>query len=89
MTEKVIFAKDLVTSWLNKIKEKEYSITVHPKEENGFQFPERFLRSVTDSNKEWSEISQVEGKLVIKSKDPIKMASLIIQIEGMGYSVEE
>ncbi len=89
MTEKVIFAKDLVTSWLNKIKEKEYSITVHPREENGFQFPERFLRSVTDSNKEWAEISQVEGKLVIKSKDPIKMASLIIQIEGMGYSVEE
>jgi hypothetical protein len=89
MTEKVIFAKDLVTSWLNKIKEKEYSITVHPREDKGFVFPERFLRSVTDNNKDWAEIKVVEGKLVIKSKDAIKMASLIIQIEGMGYTVEE
>jgi hypothetical protein len=87
--EKVIFAKDLVTSWLNKIKEKEYSITVHPREENGFVFPERFLRGVTDNNKDWAEIKVVEGKIVIKSKDAIKMASLIIYIEGMGYNVEE
>ena len=89
MTEKVIFAKDLVTTWLNKHKEKEYSITVHPREDNGFNFPERFLRGLTDNNKEWAEISIVEGKLVIKSKDPMKMAGLIIYIEKMGYVVEE
>ncbi len=89
MTEKVIFAKDLVTSWLNKIKEREYSITVHPKEENGFQFPERFVRSISDMNKVWADINIVDGKLVIKGKDPIKMANLILYIEGYGYSVEE
>lgn len=89
MTEKVIFAKDLVTTWLNKIKEKEYSITVHPKEENGFQFPERWLRGVMDNNKSWAEINMVEGKMVIKGKDPIRMASLILYIESSGYSVQE
>jgi hypothetical protein len=89
MTEKVIFAKDLVRNWLDMIKEREYSITVHPKEENGFQFPERFVRSIMDNNKSWADISVVEGKLVIKGKDPIKVASLIIYIEKAGYTVEE
>jgi hypothetical protein len=89
MTEKIIFAKDLVKSWLDKVKEREYSITVHPKEENGFHFPERWLRGVMDNNKDWAGISIVEGKLVIKGKDPLRMASLILYIENSGYSVDE
>ena len=89
MTEKVIFAKDLVRNWLSRVQEKEYSVTVDPKEENGFQFPERFMRSITDNNKSWADISIVEGKLVIKGKDPIKIAGLIIFIDKLGYTVDE
>jgi len=89
MKEKVIFAKDLVRNWLSRVQEKEYSVTVHPKEENGFQFPERFMRSITDNNKSWADISIVEGKLVIKGKDPIKIAGLIIFIDKLGYTVDE
>jgi len=89
MTEKVIFAKDLVRNWLNQVQEKEYSVTIHPREDKGFHFPERFIRTITDTNKNWAQVSIVEGKLVIKGKDPIKMAGLIIQIGRFGYTAEE
>lgn len=79
---KVIFPKSIVKAWLEKAMEKEYQITVYPKDKI---LGDRFLNFIKSKKLDYKIF---EDKVVIIAKDPIKVANIIVQIERMGYFVE-
>jgi len=76
--------KKVVEKWLSERMFSQYSITIHPKDSDSF--PERLLRKVHDDG--W-DFSLREGKLVVTSNDPLKLASLVIVFQRAGYFVQE
>jgi hypothetical protein len=84
MTEKnTIIPKDLVKSWIEKTMQREYSFTIYPKDR---PFGEKFFSYLRSKD---VQFSQVEDKILVKGKDPLKLASLILDIEKQGYFIED
>jgi hypothetical protein len=77
-----IFSKKVASKWLENVISKEYSITVHPKTN---QFSQRLLRSLQGQG--WTCHLQDE-KLVVTSKDAIKLANLTATLKKHGLFVE-
>ncbi len=85
MTEekKTIIPKNLVKAWIEKTMQKEYSFMVYPKDRSlGDKFFS-FLKS-----KE-VEFTPIEDKVLVKGKDPLKIAKLIIELEQQGFFIED
>jgi len=76
-----ILSKDLVSKWIREKMEQEYSITVYPQNS---EFGEKFTRWLTDNG--WS-FDVNEDKIVLRGKDPIEMASMVLEIRKKGYFV--
>ena len=79
-----IISKKLADKWISKIIQKEYSITIHPRQAN---FTERFLRTIKDKE-DWVCLVK-DNKLIVTSNDPFKIVSLMAYLKGKGYFVEE
>jgi len=81
--EKTIIPKNIVKAWIEQTMQKEYSFTIYPKDR---PFGEKFFSYLKMKNVEYT---QVEDKILIKGKDPLKIASLILELEDQGYFIED
>lgn len=79
-----IISKKIADKWLEKVIQKEYSVTIHPQYGG---FPERFLRTLKD-REDWTCVLK-DNKLVVISNDPFKIVSLMAYLKGKGYFVED
>jgi len=79
-----IISKNIAEKWLEKIIQREYSVTVHP--QHG-EFSERFLRTLKEKE-DWT-CTIKDSKLVVTSNDPFKIVSLMAYLKSKGYFVEE
>tara|TARA_B100000927_G_C16471298_1_gene471647 strand:- start:757 stop:1035 length:279 start_codon:yes stop_codon:yes gene_type:complete len=79
-----IISKNLAEKWLEKIIQREYSVTVYP--QHG-EFSERFLRTLKEKE-DWT-CTIKDSKLVVTSNDPFKIVSLMAYLKSKGYFVEE
>jgi len=80
---KKIMSKCIVEKWLQKTTSQQYSITIHPIYSN---FTEKFLRKIHDEG--W-DFNLLDGKLVVSSNDPLKIANFSIAMQKKGYFVQE
>lgn len=80
---KIVYPKKIVKAWIEKTMQKEYSITVYPKIS---LFGDKFYAFLKSKEVEYTTI---EDKVLIKCKDPLKIANLIIALENMGYFVSD
>jgi hypothetical protein len=78
-----IIPKDLVKAWIEKTMQREYSFTIYPKDR---PFGEKFFSYLKSKEVEYT---MVEDKILVKGRDPIKIAKLIIEIEQQGFFIED
>ncbi len=81
--DKTIIPKNIVRAWIEQTMQKEYSFTIYPKDR---PFGEKFFSYLKARD---MEFTQIEDKVLIKGKDPLKVASLILELENQGYFIED
>ena len=79
-----ILPKDIVAKWVAEVMTLSYDITIYPKE---CPFGERFLRKLQQEGWEYSLIE--DHKIVVRSNDPIRLASLALKMKKQGYIIED
>jgi len=78
-----ILPKNIVDKWLKKALSQEYSITVFPKDAH---MSEKLVRKIQDEG--WKYYLH-DGKLVVVSNNPVKIAQLSLSLKKMGYFIQE
>ena len=78
-----IFSKKIAQKWLDRVLQKEYSITVHPQ---GIKMSTRLVRKLQDAG--WA-CTLKDEKMVITSDDPVKLGNLIQELKKYGFFIEE
>jgi len=81
--KKTIIPKELVKSWIEQTMQKEYSFTVFPKDR---AFGEKFFSYLKSKEVDFTTI---DDKILVKGKDPLKIAKLIIDLEQQGFFIED
>jgi phage terminase large subunit-like protein len=79
-----ILPKELVLKWISEVLENQYDITIYPKDNC---FGEKFLNQL--SREGWDHKVIDEGKVVINSNDPIKLARLSLKLKKQGFIIED
>lgn len=78
-----IFSKKIAQKWLDRVLQKEYSITVHPQ---GTKMSTRLVRRLQDAG--WA-CTLKDEKMVITSDDPVRLGNLIQELKKYGFFIEE
>lgn len=78
-----IFHKKIAEKWLQKVLQKEYSITVHPQ---GTKMPRKLLRKLKDKG---FSCSLNDEKMIVTSNDALAIGQLIKELKSYGFFVEE
>jgi hypothetical protein len=79
-----ILPKNIVREWIKSVMTQIYSITIHPQE---YPFGEKFIRKLQIEG--WTLSVVEDHKIVIRSNDPLKLASLALRLRRKGYLIED
>jgi len=79
---KGLLTRSVVSKWIQEVLQNEYTLTVYP----GYkEMTEKDLRVLKDAG--W-DISYLDDKIIVTSKDPISLAHLAVKLSNKGYFVE-